>query len=150
MRSTACTAVLLATSAGALVVSPGNVAMRATTRRACEPVMQFDFLKPKDDSAAEDSDGDEKKKGVEKKIDLAGLAQLVTMGAGAPSLGEFTGMEDNKMMFELEANNFFDEKGDVKKGQYFEDGWVDESDSGAGLPNPLEGFFDMFRADKKK
>ena len=50
-----------------------------------------------------------------------------------------------------EANNFFDEKGDVKKGKYFEDGWVDESPgSDAGLPNPLEGFFNMFRMDKKK
>ena len=113
--------------------------------------MQFDFFKPKGDEAVEGGgDSDEKKKGIEKKIDLAGLAQLMTMGAGAPSLGEFTGMEDNKMMFELEANNFFDEKGDVQKGKYFEDGWVDESDNDAGMPNPLEGFFDMFRADKKK
>jgi len=45
----------------------------------------------------------------------------------------------------------FDEKGDIQKGTFFEDGWVDDSEmSDAGMPNPLEGFFDMFRQDKKK
>ena len=63
--------------------------------------MQFDFFKNSESDATGKSNQEEKKE--KKGIDLSGLAQLVTMGAGAPSLGEFTGMEDNKMMFELEG-----------------------------------------------
>lgn len=104
--------------------------------------MQFDFFQKKEQEPSEGEEG-EKKAG----IDFSGLAQLMTMGAGAPSLGEFTGMEDNKMMFELEGNNFSDEDGNIKKGAYMEDGWVDESEE--EMPNPFSGFLDMFRQDKK-
>ena len=30
------------------------------------------------------------------------------------------------LTFELEANNFFDKSGNIQKGSYMEDGWVDE------------------------
>mmetsp|Transcript_11967 Transcript_11967/g.34143 ORF Transcript_11967/g.34143 Transcript_11967/m.34143 type:complete len:145 (-) Transcript_11967:11-445(-) len=68
----------------------------------------------------------------EKKIGLAGLAQLVTAGLGAPFLGDFQGVEKEtgKFMFSLEANNLVDENGDSKqtKMPYFESGWVDPED----------------------
>ena len=41
------------------------------------------------------------------------------------------------LTFELEANNFFDKSGNIQKGSYMEDGWVDES---AGPEGP--GFFE--------
>jgi hypothetical protein len=62
------------------------------------------------------------------KMSLSGLFQLMTMGAGAPSLGEFKGMDGTKAMFELEANNFSDEDGNVRRGKYLEDGYVETSD----------------------
>ena len=69
---------------------------------------------------------------AEKKIGLAGLAQLVTAGLGAPFLGDFQGVEKEtgKFMFSLEANNLVDENGDSKqtKMPYFESGWVDPED----------------------
>jgi hypothetical protein len=44
------------------------------------------------------------------KIGIGGLIQLITMGAGAPSLGEFDRVdpETGKMFFKLEANNLTD------------------------------------------
>jgi hypothetical protein len=68
------------------------------------------------------------------KMTLGALVQLMTMGAGAPSLGEFRGMKGTTAMFELEANNFSDENGNVRRGKYFEDGYV-EDPSTAGAPN---------------
>jgi hypothetical protein len=58
----------------------------------------------------------------------------MTMGAGAPMLGDLKEINlknDGRPMlnFELEANNFEDQEGNVKKGQYFEDGWVDQGSS---------------------
>lgn len=48
---------------------------------------------------------------LKKGINLSNLLQLVLMGAGAPSLGEFDRMDENgKMFFKLEANNFVDSK----------------------------------------
>lgn len=67
---------------------------------------------------------------VEKpKIDLKGIVQLVTAGAGSPFLGDYKGVdkETGNFMFELEANNLTDENGESKqtKAAYFEEGWVD-------------------------
>ena len=97
----------LVVAASALVVQPCHLGGAVHNNRAATPVMQFDleFWQPKKASAEESeestSESDDEKEEKKKGIDLAGLAQLMTMGAGAPSLGEFTGMEDNKMMFEL-------------------------------------------------
>ena len=79
-------------------------------------------------------DGDAEPKEVKKGIDFSGLAQLVTMGAGAPMLGDLVGTNFDKseaeggaaLQFELEANNFEDEKGNIKSGAYRDEGWVDE------------------------
>jgi hypothetical protein len=71
---------------------------------------------------------EEKPKSVP-KIGLSNLIQLITMGAGAPGLGEYKRTDENgKMYFELEANNLTDEKGNPKqlKGKYFNDGYTGE------------------------
>ena len=56
--------------------------------------------------------------------------QLVTTGAGTPSLGEYKSMDKKtgKMNFELEQNNCYDAEGNSlqTKGTYFTDGWVEE------------------------
>jgi hypothetical protein len=85
----------------------------------------------------------EKDKGEKKafSIDFSGLAQLMAMGAGAPMLGDLKKTNFDKpeaeggaaLQFELEANNFFDKKGDIQKGKYFESGWVDDGESGPGF-----------------
>ena len=79
-------------------------------------------------------------------IDFSGLAQLMAMGAGAPMLGDLKETNFNDptkpdLMFELEANNFSDEKGDLKKGTYFDDGYVaDDAEEGPGFfENLLSG-----------
>mmetsp|Transcript_30066 Transcript_30066/g.39575 ORF Transcript_30066/g.39575 Transcript_30066/m.39575 type:complete len:143 (+) Transcript_30066:110-538(+) len=71
------------------------------------------------------------------KMNFEALVQLVTMGAGAPSLGEFQGVdEDGKLMFELEANNYVDSEGNLKRNKYVDEGWVDNSEDKA------PGFFE--------
>lgn len=60
---------------------------------------------------------------------LGKLVQLISMGAGAPMLGEFKEIDENgKMMFELEANNLVDSEGNSiqTKAKYFRDGYVEE------------------------
>ena len=37
-------------------------------------------------------------------------------------------MDGTKAMFELEANNFSDKDGNVRRGKYLEDGYVDSAD----------------------
>ena len=70
----------------------------------------------------------------------------MAMGAGAPMLGDLKETNFNDptkpdLMFELEANNFSDEKGDLKKGTYFDDGYVaDDAEEGPGFfENLLSG-----------
>jgi hypothetical protein len=46
---------------------------------------------------------------------------------------------------ELEANNLEDENGDVIKGKYMEDGWVDDGASGPGF---WENLGNMMKKDK--
>lgn len=70
-----------------------------------------------------------------------GLAQLVTMGAGAPSLGEFKEIdEDGKAIFELEANNFKDSEGNViqTRAKFFENGYVEGSEEDIKAPSFFE------------
>merc|ERR1719146_584630 len=89
------------------------------------------------DKADEDA---EEQKEAGPKISFEGLAQLMTMGAGAPSLGELKKTNFDKseaeggaaLQFELEANNFEDENGNLKSGKYRDDGWVDED-----APDPM-------------
>jgi hypothetical protein len=85
----------------------------------------------------EDAKG-EKKGG----LTIGGLVQLVLMGAGAPGLGEYKGTDPTtgKMMFELEANNFINAKGEdlQTKGKFFKDGWVEGSTDALDKP---PGFF---------
>ena len=83
-----------------------------------------------DASEEEDAAAESEKPG----ISFEGLSQLITMGAGAPMLGELRKTNFNKpeaeagaaMQFELEENNFEDENGNIKRGAYTDSGWVDE------------------------
>lgn len=69
------------------------------------------------------------------KLTLGAVIQLITMGAGAPSLGEYKETDENgRMIFELEANNFLGEL----KGKNFKDGWVESSEDAIERP---PGFF---------
>ena len=72
------------------------------------------------------------------KIGLGALVQLVTMGAGAPSLGEFKRWEGTKAIFELEANNLVDKDGNSlqTKAKYFNDGYIEAE--GESPPSFLE------------
>ena len=80
------------------------------------------------------------------KIGLGALVQLVTMGAGAPSLGEFKRWEGTKAIFELEANNLVDSEGNSLqlKKKYFLDGYVE--DEGEKPPS----FFENLLSGGKK
>ena len=49
------------------------------------------------------------------------------------------------LQFELEANNFEDENGNMKSGKYRDDGWVDES-----APDPMEAINKFFSGFGKK
>ena len=95
-------------------------------------------------AAASDESPDSKDK---KGITFEGLSQLITMGAGAPMLGDLKKTNFNKpeaeggaaLQFELEANNFEDENGNLKSGQYRDEGWVDED-----APDPMEALKKMW------
>jgi hypothetical protein len=92
-------------------------APRASVRHGTTTALSFglpSFGAPKND----DDPKKKKKEAVnnkepEKKIDLKGLIQLITAGAGSPFLGDYEGTdpETGKMMFSLEANNLVDEVG---------------------------------------
>lgn len=89
------------------------------------------FLTPKGD----DDESESESKGAkteEKKMDMKGLIQLITAGAGAPFLGDYEGVDEEtgRFMFSLEANNLVDEEGNSKQTSmpFFEDGWVDPED----------------------
>ena len=79
-----------------------------------------------DEPAPASTDTEKKKPG----INLSGIVQLITSGAGSPFLGDYKGVdkETGNFMFELEANNLTDKDGNSKQTQakYFEEGWVDE------------------------
>jgi len=63
------------------------------------------------------------------KFRISNLVQLITMGAGAPMLGEYKETDENgRMIFELEANNYVDSDGRIiqTKAKYFTDGYVED------------------------
>lgn len=77
-------------------------------------------------------------------FNVAGLVQLITMGAGAPMLGEFEKFDDQgRAIFKLEANNFVDGKGEViqTRAKFFNDGWTDSSENGDALSDKPPGFW---------
>lgn len=77
-------------------------------------------------SAKPDGDNNNNVKG---KFSLSNLVQLITMGAGAPMLGEYKETDENgRMIFELEANNYVDSEGKIiqTKAKYFTDGYVED------------------------
>ena len=82
-----------------------------------------------------DKEGKSEAQTSPKKLTLGAVIQLITMGAGAPSLGEYKETDENgRMLFELEANNFLGEL----KGKNFNEGWVESSDDAIEKP---PGFF---------
>ena len=97
--------------------------------------------------SGEGADSEKKNPG----LDLAGLVQLVGMGAGAPMLGDLKKVNFGKseaeggaaLQFELEANNFEDEKGNIKSGAYRDEGWVDED-----APDPMAFLGKLFGGGK--
>ena len=117
-----------------------------TVRSPAGPSMQPVMRMPWEPVEADESDKDEtpaKKEG----ITFEGLSQLITMGAGAPMLGDLKKTNFNKpeaeggaaLQFELEANNFEDEKGNLKSGKYRDEGWVDED-----APDPMDALKKMW------
>jgi hypothetical protein len=65
------------------------------------------FFLPQEEQEKETlSSSSSKTKQEEKKLDVKGLLQLITAGAGAPFLGDFEGVDEEtgKFMFSLEAN----------------------------------------------
>ena len=116
-----------------------------TMRMPWEPVE----VGPADDADAElEPEVTEEKKG----IDFSGLAQLMTMGAGAPMLGDLKKINWDKTeaeggafaQFELEANNFEDEDGNIKRGAYVDQGYVDPD-----YEDPMEALKKMWPFGKK-
>ena len=86
-------------------------------------------------------------------IDLQGLVDLMALGAGAPNLGKFTGVdkETGTLNFELEKNNFQSKKTgktynsfDNRDATYFNEGYVDEE------ADVMAKFSKMFGGGKKK
>lgn len=63
------------------------------------------FLMPDADKGSE-KEGAKTSDKPEKKIDMKGLIQLITAGAGSPFLGDFEGVDEEtgNFMFSLEAN----------------------------------------------
>ena len=68
-------------------------------------------------------------------ITFQGLVDLIALGAGAPNLGKFKGVdkETGALQFELEKNNFKSSKTgktynsfDNRDATYFEEGYIDE------------------------
>mmetsp|Transcript_29765 Transcript_29765/g.65011 ORF Transcript_29765/g.65011 Transcript_29765/m.65011 type:complete len:154 (-) Transcript_29765:545-1006(-) len=90
----------------------------------------------------EDEEEEEVAAYEEPKMSWAGVRQLISMGMGTMA-GDITEINLNDpartVVMELEANNLEDEKGDVKKGKYFEEGWVDDTPSGPGFFENLFG-----------
>ena len=113
----------------------------AHARRAPAHVQARMPWEPQDDATP-----NEMQPNNEKSIGLSGLMKLVAMGAGAPMLGDLkenTLLQNNgeaDLKFELEANNFADKNGNLKRGKYFEDGWVDDGEQGPSFfDNLLSG-----------
>merc|ERR1719379_290283 len=122
--------------------APAASRSAAVTRRAATPVAMFDMFKPKE---PEEPKEPEKEK---PKITLDGLFQVMSMGAGAPMLGDLKKTNFEKpeseggaaLQFELEANNF-----DLNtRGKYFDNGSTGTSTT---YDNP--GFFENLMSGGK-
>ena len=125
--------ILLLTGAAAFQ-APAASRSAAVTRRAATPVAMFDMFKPKEPEEPKEPEKDKP------KITLDGLFQVMSMGAGAPMLGDLKKTNFKKpeseggaaLQFELEANNF-----DLgARGKFFDNGSDDETQ----FDNP--GFFE--------
>lgn len=92
------------------------------------PIIMRLAVTPKKDTSSVSSEG-----AIDpKKFTVGGLIQLIMMGAGAPSLGEYKRTDENgRMIFELEANNLTDKDGTSKqtKAKYFTDGYVEDANA---------------------
>ena len=140
---------LLVEASAALQLCGGRCAMpaRCTSLRTPATVSLRMPWEPEEVKEPSDDAPDAKRKEVKKGIDFSGLAQLVTMGAGAPMLGDLKKVNFGKseaeggaaLQFELEANNFEDEKGNIKSGAYRDEGWVDED-----YVDPMESLKNMW------
>jgi len=129
MRTSLALALALTVSTADAFVPSSSVARGRSSTTTPELAFGIpSFLTPKSD----DDDETDKPKTEEKKMDLKGLLQLITAGAGAPFLGDFQGVDEEtgKFMFSLEANNLVDEEGNSKQTSmpYFESGWIDPED----------------------
>lgn len=134
---------MLVAQANALVV---GVPFRAVS--AASVTMRMPWEPVEADKSKRDLELEEGKDGVKKGIDFSGLAQVMAMGAGAPMLGDLKKMNFDKseaeggaaLQFELEANNFEDENGNIKSGEYRDSGWVDED-----APDVMSALGNMFK-----
>ena len=89
---------------------------------------------PRQIARAQPSPEEEPEEPQKKGISMDGLKDLIMMGAGAPNLGKFTGVDEKTgtLNFELESNRFIAKNGkeygsfDNSDATYFEEGWVDE------------------------
>lgn len=86
---------------------------------------------------------------------MSGLVQLMTMGAGAPSLGEYKYTDERgTAFFELEGNNLIDSEGNSvqMKAKFFENGWTEDSKDalGAGKDKPPGFFENLFSGGTKQ
>lgn len=73
-----------------------------------------------------------------KNFTFKDLFTLVSLGAGAPSLGEYEYTDENgKMFFKLEANNAYDAEGNSiqSKSKYFIDGYSGNRDGDDAPPS---------------
>ena len=133
-------------AASALVVGPCMGQQLSHARVPAAPLMRMPWEPVETDPAPEDENA-APKAAAKKGIDFSGLAQLVAMGAGSPMLGDLKKTNFDKpeaeggaaLQFELEANNFEDENGNLKSGQYRDEGWVDED-----APDPMAGLRKLF------
>ena len=109
----------LSALAGALAFAP--TAARAVPRHLA--------VRAKPSNSAPEDESDQPP-----KLSWDSLKDLIMMGAGAPNLGKFTGVDKDTgtLNFELDANRFIAKNGkeygsfDNSDATYFEEGWVDD------------------------
>ena len=109
----------LSALAGALAFAP----------TATRPVPRHLAARAKPSNSAPEDESDQPP-----KLSWDSLKDLIMMGAGAPNLGKFTGVDEDTgtLNFELDANRFIAKNGkeygsfDNSDATYFEEGWVDD------------------------
>jgi len=127
------------------LILPGSSSSRITTK------VSF-FGKPEEPQSQSGAPEEESEK--KPGITMQGLMELVMLGAGAPNLGKFTGVDEETgtLNFELEKNNFKSKTTgknynsfDNRDGTYFEAGYVDED---ADIMAKFGKFFGGGKEDK--